>query len=407
MNDISQTPLETALEPASAGQRPIQIDETHAAWAELSPAAKAEIRDMVRQLTVVFDRMIVDSKHCIALGRLVMDYRGTWARNSTRALLADLKQMSAWFAQDRKDNTTGQPTDIYRRNFFPMAPRALVAWMDEQTNLPMSAKGKLSVASVRRRLASISTIHEGAGLPSPALHPAVKGALLRLRRSVAEAGGGRQKQAQALRSADIQTIVANLAEQGGPVVLRDRVLVLLAHDTGRRASELVSLRFEDVNHVRDAGNRLIGGTILLRVSKTDQMGEGTILPLSVSAIEAISAWADFVSTDTVPARGPILRGLISAKDPQNPEQPPVLVPRPTAISTRAVLDIIKKMAGEAGLKGSFSTHSARVGYVQDLVADGASDAQIMQAGGWTTPEMVARYGARLNAEQSVAVKRFF
>ena len=48
-----------------------------------------------------------------------------------------------------------------------------------------------------------------------------------------------------------------------------------------------------------------------------------------------------------------------------------------------------------------SGHSGRVGMVQALTKAGAGNAGIMQAGGWKSPAMVARYAAKLAPEQGV------
>ena len=41
--------------------------------------------------------------------------------------------------------------------------------------------------------------------------------------------------------------------------------------------------------------------------------------------------------------------------------------------------------------GSFSGHSPRVGSAADLKASGASLLEVMQAGGWSSPKVAARY----------------
>ena len=49
------------------------------------------------------------------------------------------------------------------------------------------------------------------------------------------------------------------------------------------------------------------------------------------------------------------------------------------------------MTRAAGLDGSFSGHSPRVGMAQDLVRAGATIAQIQIAGRWESPRMPAHY----------------
>ena len=46
----------------------------------------------------------------------------------------------------------------------------------------------------------------------------------------------------------------------------------------------------------------------------------------------------------------------------------------------------------------------RIGAAQDQVAAGLDIAEMMQAGGWRTPVMVAKYSERLTASRGAAAK---
>lgn len=65
---------------------------------------------------------------------------------------------------------------------------------------------------------------------------------------------------------------------------------------------------------------------------------------------------------------------------------------------------LKRMAKQAGLDIDPSGHSARVGVCQDMVASGFSLPEVMQAGGWKSPDMVARYSEHLQARNGAAAK---
>ncbi len=66
------------------------------------------------------------------------------------------------------------------------------------------------------------------------------------------------------------------------------------------------------------------------------------------------------------------------------------------------------MAANAGLPddvvAKLSGHSTRVGAAQDMVAAGLEVTEVMQAGGWKTPVMVARYSEHLQARRGAAAK---
>jgi hypothetical protein len=60
--------------------------------------------------------------------------------------------------------------------------------------------------------------------------------------------------------------------------------------------------------------------------------------------------------------------------------------------------VLKRLGKLAKLGDVFSAHSLRVGMAQDLVEDNASTDAVMQAGGWTSERMVARYTRKLRAK---------
>ena len=70
--------------------------------------------------------------------------------------------------------------------------------------------------------------------------------------------------------------------------------------------------------------------------------------------------------------------------------------------------VFKGMATAAELgpthKAGISGHSSRVGAAQDMVRHGVELPAVMQAGGWKTATMVARYTAKLDARRSGAAK---
>ena len=79
-----------------------------------------------------------------------------------------------------------------------------------------------------------------------------------------------------------------------------------------------------------------------------------------------------------------------------------------ALSASAVAALFKAMATAAGVSveeaARISGHSSRVGAAQDMARHGLELPSIMQAGGWRTATMVARYTARLDARRSGAAK---
>jgi integrase len=156
--------------------------------------------------------------------------------------------------------------------------------------------------------------------------------------------------------------------------VRGRALLLLAYDSMRRRAELVSLRVEDLE-VGNQGHY----SILLRKSKTDQVGSGHWVHLSQEASAAITTWLDSAQIHT----GYLLRGIrINGK----------VCPE---LGASQVSRIFKGLAQKAKLNpdivNAISGHSMRVGAAKDLLTNGASLPQIMVKGGWVKTDTVMRY----------------
>jgi len=73
-----------------------------------------------------------------------------------------------------------------------------------------------------------------------------------------------------------------------------------------------------------------------------------------------------------------------------------------------VARLFKAMAKLAGISpelvATISGHSSRVGAAQDQVRYGVELPAVMQAGGWSSPTMVARYSAKLEVRRGGAAK---
>jgi site-specific recombinase XerD len=153
-----------------------------------------------------------------------------------------------------------------------------------------------------------------------------------------------------------------------------------------RRSEVVALEVADLEFAADGT-----GTVLIRRSKTDQVGAGQVCWLAQHTVHMLRRWLDAAGITA----GPIFRSVSRTG-----------VVGSTALASGEVSRILKRLAKQAGLEPSaVSGHSARVGMAQDLVARGADLPAVMQAGRWKTPAMPARYAERLLAGRG-AVARF-
>lgn len=275
---------------------------------------------------------------------------GAYAANTARAVRADLRVWQAWC-------TTAGVTAL------PADPAHVAVFVDSM------AESK-APATIRRYLASLAFVHRAAELPDPGLAEIVRLAVRRM----ARAKGTRQRQAAPLGERHVQRIIGSVA--GDTLIdCRDRALLLTASDLLARASELVALKVQDLARAADGS-----GTALIRRSKTDQEGQGSVGYLSPETLAALDAWC----TRAELREGPIFRAVNRHGYVGRTLHPDTIARIFRKLATRARLD-------PSGVSG----HSCRVGTTQDLVALGIDLPAVMQAGRWTTPTMPARYAERL------------
>lgn len=258
--------------------------------------------------------------------------------------------------------------------FFPASPAMVARFVD--------AMGALKApATVRRYVSSVATFHRAAGLPGPCEALEVRLALKRLHR----AKGRAQVQATALTRSLVDRMLA--AAGATPKDARNCALLAFAYDTLCRRSELVALRVEDLEP-----GAAEDGTISVARGKTDQEGEGAVRYLAPDTMHRVQAWLALSGIKD----GRLFRSVVKGGQVG------------CGLEAGEVARLFKAMARAAGLSieeaAGISGHSSRVGAAQDMVRHGVDLPAIMQAGGWRSPGMVARYTRRIEARRSGAVK---
>jgi site-specific recombinase XerD len=232
---------------------------------------------------------------------------------------------------------------------LPAAPEGVAAF------LAAEADRGAKVATISRRLAAVRYAHKLAGHEPPTNSEAVKATLRGIRRT---AGSAPARKAPA--TAD--KVLAMVAEAGADLKgLRDRAILLLGFAGAFRRSELVALNVEDLEFCDD------GMRVTIRKSKTDQEGLGATIAVALGSIacpvQAVRTWLETASISSGPIFRPVTRkGTISSR----------------RLSGRAVADLVKKYAQDAGLKaGDFSGHSLRSGFLTSAATRGASIFKMM------------------------------
>ena len=176
-----------------------------------------------------------------------------------------------------------------------------------------------------------------------------------------------QKQAPAVRLADLERILITTEKSGDRLAARDGALMGVMWWTLMRVSEAVNLRWGDLEDPPDGP-----ATVTIRKSKTDQEGRGVTVALPEPAARLLKAWAF--------------------------EAPQTDCGRMFPITTSAASRAIRKRAAAAGLKAS--SHSLRVGAATTLADAGYSLSDLQVAGRWANSRMAARYTAQRDAANS-------
>lgn len=289
--------------------------------------------------------------HC--LDRLFHRCEGAYSDITLRGYRNDLEVFKGWCERRRE-------------RWLPATPGAVARFVDEE------APAK-SIATVKRRISAIQFAHRMADLPSPIGHSEVHLAVRRAGRAKRR----RPNQALGLTAELLRKIV-----DACPVTLaglRDAALFSLGYDTLCRSSELVAMRVE---HLSDDLS-----SIEVPRSKTDLFGDGRVAYLSAETAARVEAWLNAAGLHF----GPLFRGLHTRRVSD------------IALDTSSVRRRIKVAAKRARLSREvvrgLSGHSMRVGAAQDMMLAGFDTIGIMQAGGWRTYSVLARYVENAAAER--------
>ena len=137
-----------------------------------------------------------------------------------------------------------------------------------------------------------------------------------------------------------------------------------------RRSELTDIQISDLTRDPDSSGRFT-----IHRSKTDQFGESSTLYVGASTMNLIDIWINRAGI----IDGALFRSLNKAG-----------IASTKPLSAQSVGTIIKQSAQSIGIEGA-SGHSLRVGSAQELVRNGATLAELMQSGRWTSERMPAHY----------------
>ena len=244
---------------------------------------------------------------------------------------------------------------------IPATPECLASYLAVHA-------GKLSFATLARRVVAIGKAHTSKCLPSPAHAAVVVATLQGIRRIY----GSAQRRVTPALLHDVRAMVKGLHGLKG---LRDQALLLVGFAGAFRRSELVAIQVEDVQFVEE------GMVIHLRRGKTDQMGKGRDIAIpyvrgKYCPVKATKNWL---------AQAAIHEGALFRQINRHGQVGQGLTPQSVAL-------IVKQRAAAIGLdRQLYSGHSLRAGLITSAAQSGVSSWKICQQTGHQSEAVMRRY----------------
>jgi integrase len=272
---------------------------------------------------------------------------------------ADLQSLAADFARAARSAATerGYASDwrdferwcqVNRYQPIPATPQTIGLYLTDRAKT-------LKVATLKRRLVTITQAQRLAGHPVDTQDPALRDVFAGIRRVI----GAKQTPKQALVTQELRAVLKALPS--GLVGARDRAILLVAFAGALRRSELVALDVGDLTFAAD------GVVLDLGKTKTDQEGIGQRVGLprgrKDDPAEAVQIWLRIARiTEGAVFRAIDRRGVVGER-----------------LSGEAVAKIVKRAVARIGLDPSlYAGHSLRSGFCTSASQGGAELVNIAQ-----------------------------
>ena len=277
------------------------------------------------------------------------------APHTIRAYRADLDCYGSW-------------CDRQKLELFP-------ATAEQVANYISDLAKHYKVATIKRRLAMLSSFHELQGFESPTSSKLVRTTMEGIKRLL----GARQDQAPAFTLEVFQQVISSLDESVN-IQLRDKVVLLLGFTGAFRRGELAALNVDDLVFDED------GILIDVRRSKTDQHGLGQIKAIF------------YASHPTLCPVRTVQRYLVRTKEidtgwNDDDDLRPLLLRMRRGdrfgkqrLTDQTVNLIVGKYFGK-----KFSAHTLRASFVTISKKNGATNSEIMAQTHHKTEAMIRRY----------------
>ncbi len=294
--------------------------------------------------------------------------------------------------------------DEVSRLRLPVMPHVLACFVEDMARGDGDTPAR-AIATVRRYLATIATLHRLLRLEDPCNDPIVRNVLKGRARGAQDQG-----QAAPVHWSDIEKAFDVLPRtlQG----LRDKALLAVGHNTMARRAELVALDIADIEfHETDA-------LAMLRPTKGRLESKADPRILGCQAMALVREWLDAsgltegaLFTAVHPTGGARCSNGVKGEGRRvlnhgrrlHASEVNLVVKRAMALIAEKNGDVVLPVDATARKAAilryakAYSGHSMRVGAAQDLVAFGISTDLVLQSGGWSDARMIKRYLRKLDA----------
>lgn len=291
--------------------------------------------------------------------------------NTLRALTSDLAYLQAWsLAATGASLPWPAPEalllkfvahhlwDPNKRNTDPDHGMPVSVEQNLRAQRFLKSTGPHALDTVRRRLASWSTLTRWRGVTGAFASPALKSAI---RLAVRATPRPRERKSAKAVTGDVLARLLETCGSDGLRDIRDRAILMVAFASGgRRRSEIAGLRKEQLTYeppiTTEDGTTLPSLAIHLGRTKTSGADHDEVVYLTGRPVEALNARLEAAGIDT----GSIFRaidrwGNVSKR----------------TIDPQSVNDIVKQRVKLAGLEpGEFSAHGLRSGYLTEAANRG-------------------------------------
>ena len=216
-------------------------------------------------------------------------------------------------------------------------------------------------------------------------------------------------QAKELLKKDIIKIINSIKLNSQDLAdIRDEALILIGFYSFCRRSEILNMKYEDLNFHNDGSI-----TVYIKYSKTDQKGEGrnVLLPLKdgrYCPVKSLKKWVEVAQI----VNGPLFYKITKSKknitslDRIKKYNLNKKTNLKISLSDHSFNLILKKRAIKAGLDDvDISAHSLRIGAITEARNQGIPIHEIMAQSGHRTSQMIDHYTKINNIQETNAAKK--